>query len=198
MRRHLGADGCRCPESPGWYPDPDDPSRNMYRDGRVWDRDGLPSYASIGSPTVPACQWTGGTAHWRTWHRDRRGRTGPSSLTTRRDRPKPHRASTPSGHDGHDSSPAANRDSTRTRSTSTVTISASEHYSAAPRQAGQDFSGVPCTHQFLDTLTAPTTKIKPRSQQRPHRHAQRRQTTPWSSFPATVNTPMPNCAPNLT
>ena len=99
------------------------------------------------------------TAHPR--HRDRRGRTGSTSPTTRRDRAKPHPANTPSGHDGHDSSPPASRDSTRTASTSTVTISASEHYSAAPRQAGQDFSGVPCTHQFLDTLTTPTTRINP-------------------------------------
>ena len=98
--------------------------------------------------------------------RDRRGRTGSANPITRRDRAKPHPASTPSGHDGHRNSPAANRDSTRTGSTSTVTISASEHYSAAPRQAGQDFSGVPkpsvprhtdgADHQHQTPVTPPT------------------------------------------
>src|ERR1700739_3072378 len=57
--------------------------------------------------------------------------------------------------------PVASRDSTRTGSTSTVTIGASKHYSAAPRQAGQDFSGVPRTHQFLVTLMVHTNKINP-------------------------------------
>ena len=38
----------------------------------------------------------------------------------------------------HPISPAASRDSTRTGSTSTVTIGASEHYSAAPRSPGKD------------------------------------------------------------
>ncbi|MCB0934369.1 MAG: hypothetical protein KDB71_21125, partial [Mycobacterium sp.] len=43
-------------------------------------------------------------------------------------------------------------------------------------------------HQFLGTLTVPTTNIKPRSHHRPHRHPQRRRPTPWSSYPVTVNT----------
>ncbi|WP_163700274.1 hypothetical protein [Mycolicibacterium agri] len=42
-----------------------------------------------------------------------------------------------------------------------MTIGASKHYSAAPRQAGQDFSGVPRAHQFLVTLTVHTNKINP-------------------------------------
>ena len=47
----------------------------------------------------------------------------------------PHPPSTPSPHDGHAIAPAASRDSTRAGSTSTVTISASEHYGAAPAPA---------------------------------------------------------------
>ena len=37
-------------QEPGWYPDPADPSRNMYWDGRTWHRDGatpLPGVAAV-------------------------------------------------------------------------------------------------------------------------------------------------------
>lgn len=57
-----------------------------------------------------------------------------------------------------------------------------------PEVSAKKSAGAPCTHQFLDTLTVQTTKIKPGSHHRPHRQPQRRRTTPWSSFPATVNT----------
>jgi hypothetical protein len=33
-------------QAPGWYPDPDDPSRNMYWDGRAWHRNGPPAAAA--------------------------------------------------------------------------------------------------------------------------------------------------------
>jgi len=99
------------------------------------------------------------TAHRR--HRDRRGRTGCAIPATRRTRAKPHPANTPSEHDGHDTSPAANRDSTRAESTSTVTISAFRTTHGAPEISGKNSAGAPCTHQFLDTLTVQTTNLKP-------------------------------------
>ena len=74
-------------------------------------------------------------------HRDRRGRTGSTNPATGRERAKPHPANTPSGHDGHDTSPAANRDSTRTGSTSTVTISAFRTTHGAPGGLRQEISG---------------------------------------------------------
>ena len=86
----------------------------------------------------------------------RRGRP-----TTWRERAKPHRTNTPSGHDGHDTSPAANRDSTRSESTSTVTISAFRTTHGAAEGSAKKSAGAPCTHQFLDTLTVQTTKINP-------------------------------------
>ena len=79
------------------------------------------------------------TAHPR--HRDRRGRTGSAIPTTRRARAKPHRTNTPSGHDGHDTSPPASRDSTRSESTSTVTISAFRTTHGAPEISARKFSG---------------------------------------------------------
>jgi hypothetical protein len=100
------------------------------------------------------------TAHAR--HRDRRGRTGSATPTTRRARAKPHPVNTPSGHDGHNTSPAANRDSTRAGSTSTVTISAFRTTHGAPKVSAKKSAGAPCTHQFLDTLTVQTTNLKPR------------------------------------
>ncbi|MBV8348617.1 MAG: hypothetical protein JOZ49_14145 [Mycolicibacterium sp.] len=66
-------------------------------------------------------------------HRARRGRSRPCTPVIPRARAWPHPPSTPP-QPGHPISPAASRDSTRTGSTSTVTIGASEHYSAAPRK----------------------------------------------------------------
>ena len=53
----------------------------------------------------------------------------------------PTPVNTPSGHDGHDTSPAANRDSTRTGPTSTVTISAFRTRHGAPGGLRQEISG---------------------------------------------------------
>ncbi len=35
---------------PGWYPDPQDPSRNLYWDGRTWQQNGAPSTTSAPAP----------------------------------------------------------------------------------------------------------------------------------------------------
>ena len=99
------------------------------------------------------------TAHPR--QRARRGRTGVTTPTTGRDRAKPHPANTPSEHDGQDISPLDSRDSTRTGSTSTVTISAFRTTHGAPVSSAKNSAGAPCTHQFLVTLTVQTTKINP-------------------------------------
>ena len=43
------------PLAPGWYPDPEDPSRNLYWDGRTWHRKGAPFLAqpSFAPPPAP-------------------------------------------------------------------------------------------------------------------------------------------------
>ncbi|OOK77422.1 hypothetical protein BZL29_2999 [Mycobacterium kansasii] len=41
-----------------------------------------------------------------------------------------------------------------------MTISAFRTTHGAPEISAKKFSGAPCTHQFLDTLTVQTTKIK--------------------------------------
>ena len=46
-----------------------------------------------------------------------------------------------------------------------MTISAFRTTHGAPGGLRQETSGVPCTHQFLDTLTVPTTKINPATTQ---------------------------------
>lgn len=39
------------PPAPGWYPNPHDPSRNQYWDGRTWHRDGPPASPQPASTT---------------------------------------------------------------------------------------------------------------------------------------------------
>ncbi|MCH9729975.1 MAG: hypothetical protein K0U84_09940, partial [Actinomycetia bacterium] len=56
-----------------------------------------------------------------------------------------------------------------------------------PRSLPGNSAGAPCTHQFLDTLTVQTTKIKPTQTPTAHRQDQRRNNTPWSSSTETVN-----------
>lgn len=40
-------------KQPGWYPDPADPSRNLYWDGRTWHRDGPPPLAGMAAVQPP-------------------------------------------------------------------------------------------------------------------------------------------------
>lgn len=56
-----------------------------------------------------------------------------------------------------------------------------------PEVSAKKSAGAPCTHQFLDTLTVQTTKIKPTTRPTPCRQSQRRFKTPWSSPPETLN-----------
>ena len=76
-----------------------------------------------------------------TRQRARRGRSGSLSPSIRRARAYPQPPSTPTPHVGQPIPPAASRDSTRTGSTSTVTIGASKHYSAAPRKPAKTSAG---------------------------------------------------------
>jgi hypothetical protein len=57
-------------------------------------------------------------------------------------------------------------------------------------QAGQGFSGVPRTHQFLVTLTVHTNKINPATTPTATSAAVMTNATPWSSSRETVNTPV--------
>lgn len=94
-------------------------------------------------------------------HRARRGRSRPPNPSTRRAWAYPQPPSTPSRHVGHPIPPVANRDSTQTESTSTVTIGASKHHSAAPRKPAKTKAGCRVPNQFLVTLTVHTNKINP-------------------------------------
>ncbi len=120
-------------------------------------------------------------------HRDRRGRTSSATPTTGLARAKPHPVNTPPGHDGHNTSPAANRDSTQTGSTSTVTISAFRTNARRPGELCQEISGAPCTHQFLDTLTVQTTNINPTPIPATTSAPPPTIQTPWSSSRETLN-----------
>lgn len=64
-----------------------------------------------------------------------------------------------------------------------------------PEVSAKKSAGAPCTHQFLDTLTVQTTKIKPTTRPTPCRQSQRRFKTPWSSPPETLNTYIPPGTP---
>ena len=105
-----------------------------------------------------------------------------------RERAKPHRTSTPSGHDGHDTSPPANRDSTRSGSTSTVTISAFRTTHGAADGLGQEISGG-AVHPSVPRHTDGADH-----QDQTHADADHHigkindDNTPWSSSPETVNT----------
>jgi hypothetical protein len=96
-------------------------------------------------------------------------------------------SSTPSRHVGQPIPPTANRNSTRTTPASTVTIGLQALQRGTP-QAGQGFSGVPRTHQFLVTLTVHTNKINPATTPTATSAAVMTNATPWSSSRETVNT----------
>lgn len=76
--------------------------------------------------------------------------------STWRTRAYPQPPSTPFRHVGQPISPAKSRDSTQAKSTSTVTISACEHYSAAPSEPTKTFAGCRAPISYLVTLMVNT------------------------------------------
>jgi hypothetical protein len=132
-----------------------------------------------------------GNNTWVTLHgrqRARYGRSGSLSPSICRARAYPQPPNTPSRHVGQPIPPTANRNSTN--------ISLYRHnqcLQALQRgtpQAGQGFSGVPRTHQFLVTLTVHTNKINPATTPTATSAAVMTNATPWSSSRETVNTPV--------